>query len=92
MLNQQNSVDPSPLVDVAIKSTVRHPKNPYAEFRNDIALVELESFVKFNDKIRQACLNYDASNKQRELTNIGWGQVSIHGERKETKVIGSMIL
>ena len=80
------------MVDVAIKNIVTHPNFSIVTQRNDIALLELESFVKFNDKIRPACLNYDASNKKRELTNIGWGEFSIHGEIEINGYIGSIIL
>ena len=92
MLIQQNSYDSSPFVDVAIKSIVRHPNYSNMTEQNNIALLELESFVKFNDKIRPACLNYDASNKKRELINIGWGAIDSDGEIKLYEEIGLMIL
>ena len=92
MFTQQNSEDSSPPVDVAIKAVVRHPNYSGRKKLNDIALLELISFVNFNDKIRPACLNYDASNRQRELTNIGSGHVSFSDGVEETEIAGSIIL
>ncbi|KAK2718067.1 coagulation factor IX-like [Artemia franciscana] len=58
------------------KNQADRPPNPYVR-RNDIALVELDRPVKFNDRIHPICLGaFQNETKIRNFTVAGWGHTS----------------
>lgn len=58
-------------VRVAVKVKLSHPDYDGGRRDNNIALLELREPVIFNENIKPACLQRDASNDQEDLFAIG---------------------
>lgn len=62
--------------DFDIKNIVIHENYDPASKHNDIALVEIDGQIKFNEKAYPACLYYEDDEPQG-LIITGWGKTSI---------------
>lgn len=56
---------------------VRHPEYSSIRKKNDIALIQFDGTVDFNDIVRPACIRIDTADipTTQELIIAGWGSV-----------------
>lgn len=68
----------------ALQTIVRHPKYSFTTKRNDIALIEFEGSVEFNDLVRPACIRTDVHDppESREMIITGWGSIEADSKYK----------
>ncbi|XP_031627886.1 serine protease persephone-like isoform X2 [Contarinia nasturtii] len=64
-------------IDRTIKQIIRHPDYSSIRKKNDIALIEFEESIEFNDRARPACIRTDTADvpENRELIITGWGSI-----------------
>lgn len=60
-----------------MKQKVRHPAYNAAYKQNDIALLQLDKPVPFNDYVRPACIDTQIEDvsSTTELIIVGWGSI-----------------
>lgn len=65
--------------------SMRHPQYSARSVKNDIALIELDADVDFNDNVRPACIFTDVRDlpENRELIIAGWGSIEADSKRSE---------
>ncbi|XP_017777351.1 PREDICTED: serine protease snake-like [Nicrophorus vespilloides] len=76
-LDLESSTDDGNALEMMVARTYKHPEYD-GRVKSDVALIELESKVEFNDYIRPACLNVQYSEEvERALVALGWGQSEV---------------
>uniref|UniRef100_A0A2S2Q5Y0 CLIP domain-containing serine protease n=1 Tax=Sipha flava TaxID=143950 RepID=A0A2S2Q5Y0_9HEMI len=77
----QDSASP---IDVPISRIITHERYNAREYTNDIALLKLESTVRFNELIQPICLPILQKHRSNQLVSLvpfvaGWGSTSFNG-------------
>lgn len=56
---------------------MRHPQYSFSRKKNDIALIEFEGDVTFDNNVCPACIRTDVADvpESEELTIAGWGSI-----------------
>lgn len=70
-------------IDYKVIKRIPHPNYIIGEYYNDIALLQLEQKVSFNEYIAPICLySGDTSNEltHNVLTTLGWGRTASNGD------------
>lgn len=70
--------------DFLVKRVIRHPEYKSSSRYHDIALIELNATVEFNEYMKPACLNA-AKTTNRDVNYIatGWGLTAFAGEKSD---------
>jgi len=74
-LNLQKNNDGANPVEILVDTIIVHPDYVSTSKYNDIALIRLNSRVKFNNHIRPACLYNLDHIYSRKVTATGWGSI-----------------
>lgn len=74
----ENGDQDQTMVELPVKRVIVHPDFTYQHLANDIALVELEEPIEFNDNTQPICLPSDYDDFAGEMGTIsGWGKINI---------------
>ena len=57
-----------------VKRVILHPGTNFWETKLDVALLELEEDIKFNDKTSPVCLPIRPLRRRATCVFVGWGQ------------------
>jgi Trypsin len=59
---------------INVASITSHPQYKSSEKYNDIALIKLESSIRFDENVRPACLAYGSGAPRSKMIAIGFGK------------------
>lgn len=59
-----------------VEEIIVHPDYVSTSNYNDIALIRMNSPIKFNDQIRPACLYNNNNIQSHKATATGWGSIA----------------
>ncbi|XP_074599626.1 serine protease filzig-like isoform X2 [Brevipalpus obovatus] len=83
----ENGDQDQTMVELPVKRVIVHPDFSYQYLANDIALVELEHPIEFNDNTQPICLPSEYDDFSGEMGTIsGWGKINITNGRKPRKL------
>ena len=82
-INFEREDDDSDPQTFRVSRVIAHPQYRSPKQYNDIALVELESEMRFNEYSRPACLNSETSIDQQSAIATGWGNTGLFGDSSE---------